>query len=193
MVRTRSFDPDAALETAMAVFWDKGFKQTSIEDLVAASGVSRYGWYGTFGNKEDIYRSALQHYITHLMDIIQVDLRRPDAGRAELLSYFIKLADMADTEQLRKGCMACNAANDQAVNDPELAAYLSDKHNELRGLFENAIRNGQAAGTIRQDLSAETLAMTVFTIEQGLAVLHHRGTPIDQLGLTIQALHHILD
>ena len=54
MVRPREFDPDEALDKAMHLFWERGFQHTSMEDLVRRTGVSRYGLYGTFGNKDAV-------------------------------------------------------------------------------------------------------------------------------------------
>jgi TetR/AcrR family transcriptional repressor of nem operon len=43
MARTRELSPPEALDKAMRVFWEKSYFGTSIEDLVSATGVSRYG------------------------------------------------------------------------------------------------------------------------------------------------------
>ena len=45
MPRTREFDPEQALETAMSVFWEKGYSSASVKDLVAATGANCYGLY----------------------------------------------------------------------------------------------------------------------------------------------------
>ena len=59
MVRTRSFDPSNALAKAVDLFSSKGYAETSMEDIVRATGVSRYGLYGTFGNKRELFEQAL--------------------------------------------------------------------------------------------------------------------------------------
>ncbi len=55
MARTQEFDPNEALDRAVALFWKKGFFDSSMDDLVKATGVSRYGIYGTFGNKREFF------------------------------------------------------------------------------------------------------------------------------------------
>ena len=55
MPRTREFDPDQALEQALGLFWQRGYADTSMEDLVEVTGVSRYGLYGAFGNKRELF------------------------------------------------------------------------------------------------------------------------------------------
>ncbi len=62
MVRTRTFDPSTALSRAVDLFSSKGYADTSMEDIVRATGVSRYGLYGAFGNKQELFEQALERY-----------------------------------------------------------------------------------------------------------------------------------
>ena len=62
MAREREFDPTTALDQAMLLFWERGFASTSMEDIVDSTGVSRYGIYGTFGNKRELYIASLQRF-----------------------------------------------------------------------------------------------------------------------------------
>ena len=60
--RKRTFDPTTTLDAAMELFWAHGYHNCSIADVVAASGVARYGVYQEFGDKNALYRAALQRY-----------------------------------------------------------------------------------------------------------------------------------
>ena len=51
MARTKEFDPDAALQRALELFWERGYEATSMADLVARLGVARASIYATFGGK----------------------------------------------------------------------------------------------------------------------------------------------
>ncbi|PIW28249.1 MAG: TetR family transcriptional regulator [Rhodospirillales bacterium CG15_BIG_FIL_POST_REV_8_21_14_020_66_15] len=181
MTRTREFDPDAALDKAMHLFWERGFAHTSMADLVRHTGVSRYGLYGTFGNKDEIYRRALMRYIELMKDEMQKDLRRPGAGRAELETYFRHITGVVTSDEGRKGCMVCNTAAELAPHDPEMAAHLKVLQENLRAMLEDVIANGQKAGDIRTDIAARDLAMLLFAMEQGMAALHRGGTPVEAL------------
>ena len=50
MGRHREFEPTEALQSALMVFWRQGYAATSIDDIVGATGVSRYGLYSAFGD-----------------------------------------------------------------------------------------------------------------------------------------------
>src|SRR5919202_1981749 len=60
--RPRGFDPDDALDRAMAAFWDAGFAGTSLDALGAATGLNRPSLYLAFGDKRALYRAAMRRY-----------------------------------------------------------------------------------------------------------------------------------
>src|SRR5260370_5408388 len=60
--RPRAYDPDSALARAVDAFWDAGFAATSLDDLTAATGMNRPSLYGAFGDKQALYRKALDLY-----------------------------------------------------------------------------------------------------------------------------------
>src|ERR1700733_11711441 len=62
MARTREFDADAAHDAAIGVFCEYGFEGSSAQMLVDAMGIGRQSLYGTFGDKWQLYRSAVRRY-----------------------------------------------------------------------------------------------------------------------------------
>ena len=62
MPRTREFDPQTVLADAAQIFWRNGYADTSMEDIVSQTGVSRYGLYGTFGNEKELLIAAIRHH-----------------------------------------------------------------------------------------------------------------------------------
>src|ERR1700679_366152 len=84
--RPREFDVDQALAAALGVFWRKGYEGASMTDLTGAMGVSRPSLYAAFGNKEQLFRQALDLYETEKMFYVGESLAKPTArGVAEHL------------------------------------------------------------------------------------------------------------
>src|ERR1700679_3722681 len=81
MGRPREFDIDAALEKAMRLFWAKGYEGTSVADLTETLGVSRPSLYAAFGDKEALFRAALERYAAGPACYVAAALGEPTARK----------------------------------------------------------------------------------------------------------------
>lgn len=61
--RPREFDEDATLERVMHTFWKRGYDETTFEQLVADSGLSRSSLYNAFGGKDKLFEQAFDLYV----------------------------------------------------------------------------------------------------------------------------------
>lgn len=61
MARPKSFTPDDALAKAASLFRQRGYHGASIDDLIAATGISRQSLYDTFGDKSELFVQCLQY------------------------------------------------------------------------------------------------------------------------------------
>ena len=93
--RPRSFDFDDALDAAMQVFWRKGYEGASLSDLTQAMGINRPSLYAAFGNKNTLFRKALDRYAEGPAAYVAEALKQPTAravtqkllhGAADLLT-----------------------------------------------------------------------------------------------------------
>src|SRR4051812_12601073 len=77
--RVRQFDVNEALDRAMEVFWKRGYEGATLDELTAAMGINRPSLYAAFGNKEELYRKALDRYRTGPVAFFAEALARPTA------------------------------------------------------------------------------------------------------------------
>ena len=193
MPRVREFDPEKALAGAMQVFWRSGYADTSMEDIVSETGVSRYGLYGTFGNKKALLLAAMRHYEKSMGELLWSDLRKPDAGRAEIIDYWRSIRKYAEGEGFCSGCLIVNVAAEVAPHEPEIAAEVQRIDNDHATVFAAAIRNGQRAGDIPPDLDADGTGRMLVSLSRGLSLMVRAGTKPADLTSAMDAGLRILD
>src|ERR1700733_10551202 len=102
--RPREFDTELALNRAMEVFWLRGYEGATLPELTAAMGINRPSLYAAFGNKEQLFRKALDRYGAGPAAFVKEAVKEPTArGVAERLLYGV-VRLMTDTDHPR-GCM----------------------------------------------------------------------------------------
>ncbi|MET8359887.1 TetR/AcrR family transcriptional regulator [Micromonospora sp. NPDC005171] len=178
--RPREFDAEAALEKAMAVFWAQGYEGASLTDLTEAMGISRKSLYAAYGNKEDLFRKALQRYELGPGAYVADALRAPTAR--EVAMAFLAGSARANTlPGLPAGCLGVQGAlatgETGRVARDVLAAWRAGGQGLLRDRFRQAV----AEGDLPSDADPEKIARYVMTIANGVAVQAAGGATCEEL------------
>ncbi|HKD29117.1 MAG TPA: TetR/AcrR family transcriptional regulator [Xanthobacteraceae bacterium] len=150
--RPRAYDPDAALTRALNAFWDAGFAATSLDDLTEATGMNRPSLYGAFGDKQALYRQALDFYRTRTREA----LAKAFGGDDPLPVALRKVYDTAISIYLSgdngpRGCFIIGTAVAQAVTHPDIRAALADTLREIDGAFAARIARARRGGELPGD------------------------------------------
>lgn len=176
----------------MNVFWRCGYGDTTMEDIVSETGVSRYGLYGTFGNKKDLLLAAMRHYEQTMAETVWSGLRRPDAGPAAIFEHWDALRAHAEDESFCNGCLIVNVAAEVAPHDPDIEAEVQRIDEEHTALFARAIRNGQAAGEVSADVDPEGTGRMLVALARGGALMIRAGAKLSDLMRAVEAALQIL-
>lgn len=175
MVRTRTFDPTTALSKAVELFASKGYSDTSMEDIVQATGVSRYGLYGTFGNKRDLFEQALDQYAERMGKQAFLKLLQPDASLGHIRRIFDeRVQEMCNLEE-NKGCLFVHTAMELAPGDEELRGALRKIMKGMAKLFAVGLETAKEKGEVRRDVDVRTAGEMLTSMMFGLAVLGRAG------------------
>lgn len=178
MARTREFDTEKALEDAMQAFWDLGYGETSIEDLVARTGVSRYGLYSAFESKEGLFLAALGRYQDKIVGAMFGPVETPDAGRAAIEAYFDRLIRAARKPNGARGCLMCNTAADVADDDALFAEKVAEYQRRLQDGFSRALKRARARGEIAADLPIAATADYLLALAMGMLIAVRSRVPL---------------
>ena len=182
--RPREFCVDDALAAALQVFWRKGFEGASLSELTGAMGISRPSLYACFGNKEALFRRALDLYETEKMAHMREALAEPTARAvAEHLLYgtLERQTSVCDP----RGCLviASMQCGDQAaaIRD-EILKRGAAANDALIARFARAKEEGDLGG----DADPEGLARLLYAVSNGLAIQAQNGATPEQLAALVQ-------
>jgi AcrR family transcriptional regulator len=167
--RPREFDADRALGRALEVFWRKGYEGASLPELTRAMGINRPSLYAAFGNKETLFRKALDRYAEGPAAYVREALAEPTARAVaeRLLRQTVEaLTDRRNPRGclLVQGALACGQAAESVRK--ELAARRAACEAGLRRRFERA----RAEGDLPAGADPAALAGYVMTVMHGMAV-----------------------
>jgi len=167
--RPREFNLEEALDRALQVFWRKGYEGTSLPDLTAAMGINRPSLYAAFGNKEELFRKALDRYIAGPGAYVREALNEPTA-RAVAERLLCGAAELLTDPRHPRGCLAvqgalaCGQAADSIRR--ELIARRAAGECALRERFGRAVSEGD----LPADVDCADLARFVVTVLHGMSV-----------------------
>ncbi|MGW1804323.1 TetR/AcrR family transcriptional regulator [Streptomyces sp. NPDC002078] len=172
MARTKEFDPDAALQAALELFWRRGYEATSMAELVEHLGIGRASLYATFGSKHELYLKALERYERSGLARIVRELSQPGAALPAVRAVVRRYATEAADERLRlNGCLITNTAAELAPHDPAAARRVERNWDHLEALLHSALARAQSQGELPAGRDPLALARTLLVLMQGLRVV----------------------
>ena len=172
--RPRGFDEEQALDAAMMTFWRRGYRNTSLDDLVAATGASRASLYQVFGDKRALFLKSLDLYGDRFSErVAQVMASEPD-GRKALSIVLNASADRLVSAEAPAGCLRCNSTLELMGSDAEIDAALNEANDKflanIKRLVTRSVRNGELNRT-----EAGRLPLFITAMVNGMVTLARGG------------------
>ena len=193
VARVREFDEQEALDRAMRLFWRKGYAETSLRDLVAHTGVANAGLYGAFGDKQALYRAALEHYNATYGDWLMGPLEAPDSGRAEVERFFAIVLDAVTSERFSDGCFMCNTAVEFGNEAEAVLSHARGNVARMTAAFRAALSRARKRGEVRRDLDPEAVGAFLACTFHGVAVLSRAKSDPTAIEQSVRAALSLLD
>ena len=172
MARPRQFDPDEVLDRSMHEFWQRGYHDTSVDDLVEATGVRPGSLYNTFrGGKRELFLGSLDRYSKLVVPEKLGALERPGASLAEVRGYFDGLISDLMSPEGRMGCLMVNSTVELAAEDSEVAKVVRDHMARLERNATRALRTAKRRGEIPAHIDPAAKATQLMATGMGLMVV----------------------
>jgi len=184
--RPRQFDYDEALDKAMHVFWQKGFEGTSMPDLTDAMGMNRPSIYSSFGNKEELYRKALERYSERSFAIFKDKLSAPKLRDAIEGLLCGAAQQFSCGEKMPKGCMAVQGGLVGSDDADGACEQNTAQREAMMKLLQDRCKQGVSDGELPPGTDTKAMARYISTIINGMAVQSAGGVPGKELKAVAQ-------
>lgn len=178
--RPRGFDRDAALKAAMLLFWRHGYDGVSIAQLATAMGIAPPSLYAAFGPKEQLYREAVQLYLSSGrlgLKGLEEEARAKDGVHAVLRS-----AAKAFTQpDMPPGCMVGVGALRCAEENGIIEKATADLRRLSAQAMQHRIERARKDGELGTSVPPQALTDFYTAIVEGMSVLACDGASRERL------------
>lgn len=168
MAGVRQFDEEAALEKALELFWQKGFADTSMQELAAVTGVQRGSLYNAYQGKEGFFLRVFELYFERNMDAARKVLAKP-VLRDALRGFFDMVIASITLGTPSRGCMTTKSALSESPMEAPIRAALQRMLDGYEGLLRE--RMEQAGEKDRMALPAADAARLIIVFTRGIVVI----------------------
>ncbi|MFJ5262538.1 TetR/AcrR family transcriptional regulator [Streptomyces sp. NPDC088387] len=176
---TRAKRREHVLRSAMLCFARDGFHATSMDDVIAATGMSSSAVYRYFRSKEELIDATVDVGIGLVRDVFAHILEKdPTPGPAQtfaLLGGELEKRTGNPGDDLSRLALQTWA---ETLRRPALSERTRTLYAETRTQLTELASRWKAGGQLAADADPEATAAVVFTLMQGLIVTHHVATDV---------------
>jgi AcrR family transcriptional regulator len=180
MGRPRAFDKEAALTSAMEVFWRRGYEGASLAELTKAMGINPPSLYAAFGNKEGLLKAALDHYGAKRADFLRSVLDAPTAHEVAARMLY-GTADMQTDPANPPGCLLVQGGLACGSGAEAIPSELAGRRATNEDLFRTRFERSRAKGDLPADAEPAALARYLSAVIGGMGVQAAAGATREDL------------
>jgi AcrR family transcriptional regulator len=190
--RPRLFDEEAVLDQLTALFWEKGYSQTSVSDLVSASGVHKSSLYSTFGSKDEVFATILRRYFETRMTRFRSLIEAAGPGVDGIHSFLELVKEETQTEVGHQGCLLINSSIELHGNAPGFEGFAQEYRTAMRDALLGLVGQAQPeAGP--DDRVTQQRTDVILTFLFGVLSSARGGAEAAEIGRVIDSMHAMVD
>ena len=186
--RPRQFDEEQALDAITMLFWQKGYSQTSITDLVEVSGVKKPSLYRILGSKEELFARVLRRYLAARMSMFATLIDNSGPGVDGIHNFLSLMRDDVLSGTSQNGCLLVESSAELRGTTPGFINFGSAYRSAVRAQMK--VLAGKAGGASQQIEARSQLLTTWFL---GLDLTVRGGGDEEEIDGSINAMHGIVD
>jgi TetR/AcrR family transcriptional regulator, transcriptional repressor for nem operon len=161
------------IEKSMQLFSVKGFFNTSVADIVKATGLTKGGLYGHFRNKEEIwfavYGECVKIWKSVVFDGVR-DVADPLARIEKVVENSLK--NYLGGGVFEGGCFLLNSLVELAGQSPGMSGFVLAGFKGFAGRLRRWLEEAEQQGRLRDGLSLDEIADFLVIAVNGAAPLY---------------------
>lgn len=159
----------------MMLFWQKGFRETSVDEIAQAVGVKKPSLYAAFGDKEMLFRKVIQRYSAQFSQPEMRTLQDHDDIRAALNSFFDKGIANASANGMPRGCLLATAFADCAFLPPQLGLEIKAIVRRADRVVAQRLTKAVRSGQLPSDFDVQSTAKFLNSVMHALVLRARAG------------------
>lgn len=180
--RPPSFDRDEALAAAMNVFWAKGYEGATLEDLLEAmGGITAPSLYNAFGSKEELFKEAVNLYLSTIASKAVEALENAPSARAGVESMLRTAIETFCRPGGPRGCMVASSAAKCARGNEGVEAYVRSVRLKAPDAIKRRLKRALEEGELPASIDVSRVTAFFATVAQGLGARAGDGVSRSEL------------
>lgn len=164
----------------MRVFWAYGYEGASLAALTEAMGINKPSMYSAFGSKEDLFRKAVQKYLSGPASFVAESMKEPTAKQIAM-KLLTDAAEFLTSGEHPHGCMVIQGALTCGEGAEHIQRELIAKRQSYESALAKRFEQCRSAGDLPEDADVAALARYVATLHQGMSVQATSGATKEEL------------
>ena len=181
MARRKEFDEAQVLEAALKVFWQRGYGNTSMQDLEKAMELTRTSIYNAFGNKSSLFKKALALYIEKVQSLLRTISSEAPTCREAMKKWLEAVIDLQFSEENPRGCLVILSVLEGSQHDAETRKMGEQLLHAQQRLIAETLQEGVKRGEFSKRFDCEGVATALTAVVSGLVVLATAKFPVTKL------------
>lgn len=180
------------LDKIMLLFWERGYFNTSIHDLIDATGCNRTALYKHFGGKHGLFLAMVQRFRGKVVVEATLPLSDPEQGMAGIKCFFLQFIQCDLEAMAAHGCFMIATAATLPSDEPEVVEMMEEFLSHLRALFYKNLRWQQAERLLDAALNTEAMADFLVGNVTGLMTLLRNSADAHMIANHVHSLIGVL-
>lgn len=154
------------IAAAAGLMYAQGVRGTSLDDVIAATGVSKSQLYHYFADKDDLVRAVIAHQTAQVFAAQEPWLETLDSWAA-IAGWFDALVRLQEEQGCVGGCPLGSLASELVDQNEEARAALAASFDAWEGYLARGLTRMRARGALASEADPASLAAATLTSIQG--------------------------